>query len=145
MTATRSASEDRRTAPSAVELRVAADPRQLPIVRALAANIAVRQDFDLDSVSDLKLVVDEACSMLISKAAEGTTMVVRFRVRENRIQLSAMVVSDKGEFPGSRSFGWHVLTTLADATATIEPTRAGTDGDRHRLLIELVTPREVSG
>jgi serine/threonine-protein kinase RsbW len=145
MTATQWTTEDRTMAPSAIELRVAADPRHLPIVRAVAANIAVRQDFDLDSVSDLKLAVDEACSMLIRSAAEGTTMVVRFYVRGDRIRLSATVLSDRLEVPASRSFGWHVLTTLADATATVEPGRAPSDGHRHRLLIELVTPREVAG
>jgi serine/threonine-protein kinase RsbW len=141
MTATRSTARDERTSSQDIELRVAADPRELPIVRALAANIAARQDFDLDTLSDLKLAVDEACAMLITRAAPGSTMVCRFHTGDARIRLSATVVSEHDDVPGRNSFGWYVLTTLADATARIEPTLPSSNGYRHRLLIELVTPR----
>jgi len=145
MTATRMTAKDAQTSSAeTIELKVAAEARQLPIVRALAANIAVRQDLDLDSVSDLKLAVDEACSMLISRAAPGTAMVCRFRVGDGRIHVSAVVEADRDELPGRDTFGWYVLTTLADATVHVEPMLPSRGGRGHRLLIELVTPRTES-
>jgi serine/threonine-protein kinase RsbW len=53
-----------------IEVRVGADPAQLPVLRAVASVVAMRQDFDLDAISDLKMAVDEACSMLVLNAAK---------------------------------------------------------------------------
>ena len=41
---------------------------QLPAVRAMAGDLAMRMDFDLDAVEDLRLAVDEACATLASIA-----------------------------------------------------------------------------
>ena len=43
--------------PSPVEVRVHADPALIPSVRAVAADLAARADFDLDAVSDLRMAV----------------------------------------------------------------------------------------
>ena len=47
-----------------LELRVPITPMQLPAVRAMAGDLAIRMDYDLDSVEDLRLAVDEACATL---------------------------------------------------------------------------------
>ena len=57
--------------PTPVEVRVHADPALIPSVRAVAADLAARADFDLDAVSDLRMAVDEACSALVPLAREG--------------------------------------------------------------------------
>ena len=67
-----------------VELRMAANPTQLSIVRAVAADIAMRQDFDLDAIEDLKLAVDEACSTLITLAAPDAVLSCTFVDRGQR-------------------------------------------------------------
>src|SRR2546423_3530913 len=41
--------------PNSIELRLAARLEHLPIIRSVAANLAIRADFDLDSIADLKL------------------------------------------------------------------------------------------
>ena len=47
-----------------LELRVPTTATQLPAVRAMAGDLAMRMDYDLDAVEDLRLAVDEACATL---------------------------------------------------------------------------------
>lgn len=108
-----------------VELRVAALPEQLPIVRSVAATVAMRADFDLDAVADLKLAVDEACSALITLAHGGGDLRCRLAVVDDEFGFSVLVPADRA--PSQATFGWRVLRTLADeVTAWVE----ATDGHR---------------
>lgn len=121
-----------------VELRMAADPTQLSIVRAVAADIAMRQDFDLDSIEDLKLAVDETCSTLITMAAPEAVLSCHFVVSDDAaVQVAAHVESAKSAPPDRESFGWRVLTALVDSVSTwVEPPANG-DGT-HVIHIDLV-------
>ena len=101
-----------------VELRMAADPTQLSIVRAVAADIAMRQDFDLDSIEDLKLAVDEACSTLISLATPGAVLSAQFVVVDGSVQVFTKVGSQRSAPPDRDSFGWRVLSALVDSVTT---------------------------
>jgi serine/threonine-protein kinase RsbW len=60
--------------PEEIELRIGAVLTNLPIIRSLAASIAMRADFDLDSIADLRLAVDEACSTLITQGAPNAAL-----------------------------------------------------------------------
>jgi serine/threonine-protein kinase RsbW len=101
-----------------VELRLVADLGQLFVVRALAATIAIRQDFALDAVEDVKLAVDEICSTLVPRAAPGEQLSCRFIASEGRIGVQASVVSDNPAPVDQETFGWRVLTTLTDEART---------------------------
>lgn len=104
---------------SGVELRMAADPTQLSIVRAVAADIAMRQDFDLDSIEDLKLAVDETCSTLITLAAQDAVLSCHFAVDDRgAVHVSAKVPAKSASGPDEASFGWRVLTALVDSVQT---------------------------
>lgn len=100
--------------PDGIELRLSARLEHLPIIRSLAATLAIRADFDLDSIADLKLAVDEACSTLITRAVPGSTLTCQFIVRADEIRFAAAVSSTSDEEPRRDSFGWRVLTTLTD-------------------------------
>ena len=117
-----------------IELKVPAEARYLPIIRSLAATIAMREDFDLDFVADLKLAVDEACSMLSGAAWPGTELRCRFRVTGDTIAVQATALSTVEALPlDTTSFGWRVLTTLTDSAGTrVEQVPGG-----YRVLIEL--------
>lgn len=105
-----------------VELRLIADLGQLFVVRALAATIAIRQDFALDAVEDVKLAVDEICSTLVPRAAEGEQLSCRFTAANGRISVSASVVSASAAPVDQETFGWRVLTTLTDeASSAVTP------------------------
>jgi serine/threonine-protein kinase RsbW len=111
----------------------------LPIIRSLAASIAMRADFDLDSIADLRLAVDEACSTLITQGAPGATLTCAFTVSAEEIRFVVTVPSTSDTKPSSDSFGWRVLTTLTDRTATWVD--GPDDGDTHLVHIELAKRR----
>jgi serine/threonine-protein kinase RsbW len=133
MTATNRSFVDSSVDVGDIELRVPAEARYLPIIRSLAATIAMREDFDLDFVADLKLAVDEACSMLAGAAWPGTELRCRFRIGDDTIGLQASALSTVDALLDTSSFGWRVLTTLADTASTrVEQVPGG-----YRVLIEL--------
>ena len=104
---------------SGVELRMAADPTQLSIMRAVAADIAMRQDFDLDSIEDLKLAVDETCSTLITLAAQDAVLSCHFAVDDRgAVHVAAKISAKSAAGPDEASFGWRVLTALVDSVQT---------------------------
>jgi serine/threonine-protein kinase RsbW len=119
-----------------VELRMSANPTQLSIVRAVAADIAMRQDFDLDSIEDLKLAVDEACSTLIALAAPEAVLSARFVVADGVVQVATHVASKRSSPPDRESFGWRVLSALVDSVTTWVAPQAG--DDEYVVHIDLV-------
>ena len=54
------------------------DATQLPAVRAMAGDLAMRMDYDLDAVEDLRLAVDEACATLSAIVDEDRRLTVVF-------------------------------------------------------------------
>jgi serine/threonine-protein kinase RsbW len=127
--------------PDEIELRIGAVLTNLPIIRSLASSIAMRADFDLDSIADLKLAVDEACSTLITQGAPDTTLRCCFAVTRDEIRFVVTVASTSDKQPSSDSFGWRVLTTLTDHTASwVEPDERN-GGGRHLVHIELAKRR----
>ncbi|MBP2477356.1 serine/threonine-protein kinase RsbW [Crossiella equi] len=109
-----------------VEVRISATPLQISSVRAVAADLAMREDFDLDAIADLKLAVDEVCSTLVRSAAPGVVLTCQFRSGGGRIEVTASVLSASDATPRKDSFGWQVLTTLADEVdAAVAPAQDG--------------------
>ena len=131
--------EDR--SPDEIELRIGAVLTNLPIIRSLASSIAMRADFDLDSIADLKLAVDEACSTLITQGAPDATLQCCFTVTRDEIRFTVTVASTSDKQPSSDSFGWRVLTTLTDHTASWVEPDALNGGGRHLVHIELAKRR----
>lgn len=103
-----------------VEVRIAASAAQISAVRVVAADLAARQDFDLDAVSDLRMAVDEACTTLVPLAAPASMLVCRFLIGTGSIEVLATVpTTDQVSIP-QNTFGWRVLATLADEVETID-------------------------
>jgi serine/threonine-protein kinase RsbW len=142
MTATNESLVDSVVGLGDIELRVPAELRYLPILRSLAATIALRADFDLDFVADFKLAVDEAGSMLVTAAWPGSELRGRFRVGDHAISMQASTLSSVESLPDpAASFGWRVLTTLADsATTRVEQVAGG-----YRVVIELTKRWRAEG
>ncbi len=134
------AEADPQDDPDGIELRLGAKLEHLPIIRSLAATLAIRADFDLDSIADLKLAVDETCSTLIIRAVPSSMLACRFTVRPNEIRFAAAAVSADHAEPKRDSFGWRVLTTLTDdVSALVE-----NSGTNHLVRIE-ITKRKTPG
>jgi serine/threonine-protein kinase RsbW len=60
-----------------VEVRIAVDASTLSTIRAIAADIVVHEDFDLDALTDLTLAIDEACVTVLTGARPGAVLVCR--------------------------------------------------------------------
>jgi serine/threonine-protein kinase RsbW len=97
-----------------LELRVPTSPSQLPAVRAMAADLALRMDFDLDAVEDLRLAVDEACATLASVALGDSPLTVVFEVSRDGLRIDSWVATATGVDVPRDGFGWAVLQTLVD-------------------------------
>jgi serine/threonine-protein kinase RsbW len=98
-----------------LELRVPITAMQLPAVRAMAGDLAIRMDYDLDSVEDLRLAVDEACATLASVVEGDAPMTVVFETTRSGLHIEAWVPTADGVDVPRDGFGWAVLATLVDA------------------------------
>lgn len=125
-----------------VEVRVAAEPTQLSVLRAVVGDLAMRADFDIDTIADLRLAVDEACSTLIRLAAPSATLVCRFRPGEHTMDVAAEVVSSDASGPRTDTFSWRVLSALTDGVTTSVKS-AGAAGDGHVVRIDLTKGRTI--
>lgn len=117
-----------------VELNTTASTVVIPTIRTVAADLAARADFDLDSIDDLRMAVDDLCAMLVRIASGDATLRCRFTARPERIEVTAEVeVEDGTEPPTTRSFNWRVLECLADDVSTMSLPREL--GQRGRVCI----------
>lgn len=98
-----------------VEISTAASPERLSSIRAVAANLAMHEDFDLDAVADLRLAVDEACSMLVGIAAPDAKLHCSFAVERDGIRVSTRVSTDGTATIERGGFAWQVLATLTES------------------------------
>ncbi len=111
------ASPERASQASTLEVRTEASTAMIPTIRAVAADLAGRADFDLDAISDLRMAVDETCTTLVEIAAPGSPLTCTFTVLTDMIEVDAAVTVSPGEGAGAvatDAFGWRVLQTLAD-------------------------------
>ena len=123
-----------------VEVRVAAEPAQLPVMRAVVGDLAMRADYDIDSIADLRLAVDEACSSLVRLAAPDATLICRFRTDDSSLAISAEVTSKDSFGPRKDTFSWRVLSALADSVSTSVESDESAEGS-HRVRIDLTKGR----
>ena len=97
-----------------LELRVPTTATQLPAVRAMAGDLAMRMDYDLDSVEDHRLAVDEACAILAAIGQREEPLTVVFETSRAGLHIEAWVAAAEGTTVPRDGFGWAVLQTLAD-------------------------------
>jgi serine/threonine-protein kinase RsbW len=129
-----------------LELRVPTTPTQLPAVRAMAGDLAIRMDYDLDAVEDLRLAVDEACATLAQIAAGDAPLTVIFETTRAGLHIEAWVPTAEGTEVPRDGFGWAILATLVDAVDARRSTQAdvpagnGTDAPVGLILMDKYLP-----
>ncbi|OAP26873.1 MULTISPECIES: ATP-binding protein [Amycolatopsis] len=132
-----------RSLDEVIELRLPAETYQIPLVRMLAQAVAARADYGLDAIADAKMAVDEACAQVVSTAAPGAAMTCQFTVSPEGIRFTVKTRTGQPEPPSERSFGWHVLTTLAANVSARSVPDPAEDG--YALTLDLDLHREASG
>ncbi|MFZ2172774.1 MAG: ATP-binding protein [Rhodococcus sp. (in: high G+C Gram-positive bacteria)] len=124
-----------------VVLHVAAEFEKLPVVRAVAETIAILGDFTLDDVADVKLAVDEVCSVLIAATRKGSELTCSFASSEIALHITVSASVDREGVPNQEGFGWHVLETLMDfATVTVAVSGEEAAPERE-VTVELIKRR----
>jgi serine/threonine-protein kinase RsbW len=111
-----------------VEFRVAAKLENLAVLRTLIAAVGTFEDLDMDTVADLRLAVDEACTRLIRSAIPGSTLVVVVRPRDSDVVIDASTTCSSPDIMAPGSFSWHVLSSLTDEVKTFQNGEAVDDG-----------------
>ena len=99
-----------------VELRVPADPAYLTVVRTASAGLAARLDLTLDEIEDLRIAVDEACTLLLDPAADDAQLTAVFRLGDGTLEVE--VRGPARELPERSSFAWAVLEALVGEVFT---------------------------
>ncbi|HEY3736778.1 MAG TPA: ATP-binding protein [Jatrophihabitans sp.] len=100
----------------AVVLTVPADTAYVSTVRLAAASLAARSDLTIDEVDDLRLAVDEACSLLLPHTTGGM-LSVRFSIDPGDISVSVSVGADEATELDEGGIGWALLQAL---TTTVD-------------------------
>lgn len=104
----------------AVEVRVAARLESLAVLRTVVGAVGTFEDLDFDSVADLRLAVDEACTRLIHSASSDATLVVLIEPRDDALVVEASTACDSHDIVSPGSFSWHVLSSLTDDVRTFQ-------------------------
>jgi serine/threonine-protein kinase RsbW len=90
----------------------------------MAGDLAIRMDYDLDAVEDLRLAVDEACATLAQIAAGDAPLTVIFETTRAGLHIEAWVATAEGTEVPRDGFGWAILATLVDAVDARRATQA---------------------
>jgi serine/threonine-protein kinase RsbW len=119
-----------------VEVRVPASAAYVSTLRITAASLAARCELTVDDIEDLRLAVDEACSLLLPHAASDSALDARFELAYARLEVQASVTSVDGAHVDRDGFAWTVLGALATSVEV-----RNEDG---RLTIALTKRRELA-
>ena len=105
--------EDRNEA-SEVQLRIPADGAFVSALRTLTASLAARCDLTIDQIEDLRIAVDEACSLLLPHVAAPAHLTALFTLEPGALRVVASVPADPSAKPDRGGLAWAVLSALAD-------------------------------
>ncbi|CAA9335361.1 MAG: Serine-protein kinase RsbW [uncultured Nocardioidaceae bacterium] len=120
-----------------IEISVPAEPAYLAVLRTAAAGLATRLDFTLDDIEDLRIAVDEACSILLAQAVRGSHLVCRFHLMDDALTVVVQVESAAPTIPTRHGFAWTVLSALSSSVDFAVP-------DPQHLEITLVQRRPAA-
>lgn len=125
-----------------IEAAIPADAARLPLLRGIAAALAVSLDFDIDTMADMRMAVDELGATVVTRARPESSVRCRFASDGDAVTVTATAPVTTSQDVDRASFGWMVLTTLAQSVScevtdldgsgpqltvslTVRPTQAG--------------------
>jgi serine/threonine-protein kinase RsbW len=75
-----------------VRLTVPASTAHLRLARLVAAGVASMGDLDYDAIEDLRIAVDELCTLLVQVSPPGSSIEIGYRLDDGRVLVEAQVV-----------------------------------------------------
>jgi serine/threonine-protein kinase RsbW len=105
------------TDPEEVVLTVPATSSYVGTVRLTSASLAARCDLTIDEIEDVRLAIDEVCTLLLPLARPATDLKVRYALCPGWISASVQVQSVESAKPDTDSIGWALLQALTDTIA----------------------------
>ena len=98
-----------------VELDVPATAAYVAVVRTATAGLAARFDLTLDRIEDLRIAIDEACTLLIRRPSDSPPdhLSCVFSLAEH--SLTVDVTGPDVELPDRTAYAWAVLSALVDS------------------------------
>ena len=114
----------RRPAPrSDAELRLPADVAYASVLRTTASGLAVRQEFTIEDIEDLRMAISEACALVLPQAEEGSELVSEFFLGSRTITAVVSVSARSPTLAEPDSWAWRVLSAL-----TVDASESVSDG-----------------
>ena len=98
----------------AVVLTVPAEASHCALIRTAAAAVTARADFTIAAIDDLKLAVDEACALLLARAAPEGRLRAAFTSRGPQVAVDLSVPTLTARIPGTDSIHWLLISALVD-------------------------------
>ncbi len=96
-----------------IDITVPAEGAYLAVLRTAAAGLAARLNFTLDDIEDLRIAVDEACSILLAQAMPDSRLTCAFHMTADSVTVRAGVRAVNPRVPSRDGFAWTVLSALA--------------------------------
>ena len=104
-------------ADNVVRIDVPALPEHVAVLRAACGVVASRLDFSLDDIDDLRILVDEAASVLLSAGAQGRLR-CEILADGDAVSLRLQARLPDGQLPHGEGFAWSILNALANEVTT---------------------------
>jgi serine/threonine-protein kinase RsbW len=101
--------------PETVVLAVPATTSYVATVRLASASLAARCDLTIDEIEDVRLAIDEVCTLLLPLARPASELSVRYSLSPGLISASVEVCADGSAKPDTDSIGWALLEALTDS------------------------------
>lgn len=122
-----------------IDIRIPADGVYVATLRMCAASLAARCDLTVDDIEDLRLAVDEACSLLLPHAGDNTAngnLDAVFTLHPGELRVQTHVHAADGAAIDQSGFAWTVLGALASDVHI--------ESEADRLGITLTKRREAT-
>jgi serine/threonine-protein kinase RsbW len=96
---------------------VPARPEFVHVLRTVAASVAARLDLPYDQLEELRILVDEACALLLALGRGGRTLSLRLVPSSSGIEITACTDAEATAWPRPEvevGLGWQVISGLSD-------------------------------
>jgi serine/threonine-protein kinase RsbW len=103
-----------------ITVSVPPDTGSVQVLRAVTASVAARMNMPFDGIEDLRLAVDEACAWLLGVARDATSMMLRLRPMDDRLEAVVSIDAAGRAWPPpdiEQSLSWKVLSALVDTVS----------------------------